>query len=167
MKAHNEFYIQKTISNSVTLYAIMTFPCRQFDHLWDKSPRDFWNAGEHTDKIGIFEWNTLNGFVNSDNIWCFIVFSIIMNRNPCQWLNLPNTYQRTCAEVMNYRFCNWSSSCDYSGLEHCFRILGLYSLRRRRFISIGISIINLRRSSDRLRFIMGIPIPVRRSLLSE
>ena len=29
------------------------------------------------------------------------------------------------------------------------------------------SIINLRRSSDRLRFIMGIPIPVRRRLLSE
>ena len=34
-------------------------------------------------------------------------------------------------------------------------------------ISIGIPIINLRRSSDRLRFIMGIPIPVRRCLLSE
>ena len=43
----------------------------------------------------------------------------------------------------------------------------LYSLRRRRLISIGIPIINLRRSSDRLRFIMGIPIPVRRRLLSE
>ena len=45
--------------------------------------------------------------------------------------------------------------------------LGLYSLRRRRLISIGIPIINLRRSSDRFRFIMGIPIPVRRRLLSE
>ena len=44
---------------------------------------------------------------------------------------------------------------------------GLYSLRRRRLISIGIPIINLRRSSDRLRFIMGIPIPVRRRLFSE
>ena len=44
---------------------------------------------------------------------------------------------------------------------------GLYSLRRRRLISIGNPIINLRRSSDRLRFIMGIPIPVRRRLLSE
>ena len=43
--------------------------------------------------------------------------------------------------------------------------LGIYSLRRRRLISIGIPIINLRRSSDRLRFIMGIPIPVRRRLL--
>ena len=46
-------------------------------------------------------------------------------------------------------------------------IQGLYSLRRRRLISIGIPIINLRRSWDRLRFIMGIPIPVRRRLLSE
>ena len=45
--------------------------------------------------------------------------------------------------------------------------LGLYSLRIRRLISIGIPIINLRRSSDRLRFITGIPIPVRRRLLSE
>ena len=44
---------------------------------------------------------------------------------------------------------------------------GLYSLRRRRLISIGILIINLRRSSDRLRFILGIPIAVRRHLLSE
>ena len=44
--------------------------------------------------------------------------------------------------------------------------LGLYSLRRRRLISIGIPIINLRRSSDRLRFIM-IPIPIRRRLLSD
>ena len=44
------------------------------------------------------------------------------------------------------------------------RILGLYSLSRRRLISIGIPNINLRRSSDRLRFIMGIPIPVRAHL---
>ena len=35
---------------------------------------------------------------------------------------------------------------------------GLYSLRRRRLTSIGIPMINLRRSDDRLRFIMGIPI---------
>ena len=43
---------------------------------------------------------------------------------------------------------------------------GLYSLRRRLLISIGIPITNLRRSSDRLRFIMGIPIPVRRTASS-
>ena len=41
----------------------------------------------------------------------------------------------------------------------------LYSLRTRRLISIGIPIINLRRSSVRLLFIMGIPIPGRRGLL--
>ena len=44
---------------------------------------------------------------------------------------------------------------------------GLYSLRRHRLINIRIPIINLRRSSDRLGFIMGIPIPLRRRLLSE
>ena len=37
---------------------------------------------------------------------------------------------------------------------------GLYSLRRRRHTGIGIPIINLRRSADRLRFIIGIPIPM-------
>ena len=33
-----------------------------------------------------------------------------------------------------------------------------YSLRRHCLIGVGISIINLRRSSDRLRFIIGIPV---------
>ena len=46
-------------------------------------------------------------------------------------------------------------------------IQGLYSLRRCRLISIGIPIINMRRSSDHLRFVMGIPIHIRRCLLSE
>ena len=36
------------------------------------------------------------------------------------------------------------------------------SKERHRLIGIGIPIINLRRSDDRLRFIMGIPIPIRR-----
>ena len=43
----------------------------------------------------------------------------------------------------------------------------IYSLRRHRPIGVGIPIINLRRSLDRLRYIMGIPIPVRRRLYSE
>ena len=47
------------------------------------------------------------------------------------------------------------------------RFHGLYSLRRHRLTGIGIPIINLRRSDDRLRFIMGIPILIRRRLLSE
>ena len=46
-------------------------------------------------------------------------------------------------------------------------IQGIYSLRRRRLTGIGIPIINLRRSDDRLRFIMGIPILIRRRLLNE
>ena len=47
------------------------------------------------------------------------------------------------------------------------KVLGPSSLRRRRLTGIGIPIINLRRSSDRLRFIMGILILIRRRLLSE
>ena len=57
--------------------------------------------------------------------------------------------------------------CMVCGMT-CFDIIqGLYSLSRRRLINIGVPVINLRRSSDRLRFIMGIPIPVRRRLLPE
>ena len=50
-------------------------------------------------------------------------------------------------------------------VRHLFQ--GLYSLRRRRLTGMGIPMINLRRSDDRLRFIMGIPILIRRRLLSE
>ena len=48
-----------------------------------------------------------------------------------------------------------------------YKFQGIYSLRRRRLTGIGIPIINLRRSDVRLRFIMGIPILIRRRLLSE
>ena len=57
---------------------------------------------------------------------------------------------------------HWFVWCDYLSIY-----LGLYSLRRRHLSGIGIPIINLRRSDDRLRFIMGIPILIRRRLLSE
>ena len=43
--------------------------------------------------------------------------------------------------------------------------LGLYSRRRCRLISIGISIINQRHCDDRLRFIMAIPIQFNGDLL--
>ena len=46
--------------------------------------------------------------------------------------------------------------------------LGIYSLKgRRRLTGIGIPIVNLRRSGDRLRFIKGIPIPITRCLLGK
>ena len=45
--------------------------------------------------------------------------------------------------------------------------LDLYSLRKHRLIGINIPVINPKWSSDRLRFIMGIHIPVRRCLFSE
>ena len=44
---------------------------------------------------------------------------------------------------------------------------GLHLVRRHRLISIGIPIINLRRSSQRLRFPVGISLPVERHLMSE
>ena len=43
----------------------------------------------------------------------------------------------------------------------------LYSLRRHRLVGIRIPSINPRRSSDPLRFIMGIAMPVRRRLFGE
>ena len=45
--------------------------------------------------------------------------------------------------------------------------LGFYSLRRHHLIGIGIPIINLRWSSDHLRFIMEISIPLRWHLFIE
>ena len=56
-----------------------------------------------------------------------------------------------------------TGGCDQTSLLS----LGFYSLRRRRIKGIGITIINPRRSQDRLSFIMGIPPPIRRCLHSE
>ena len=53
-----------------------------------------------------------------------------------------------------------------NGRRNQAALQGLYSLRRRRLTGVGIPIINLRRSDDRLRFIMGIPILIS-ILLSE
>ena len=60
----------------------------------------------------------------------------------------------------------WAATSTHTSVWGGQGALGLYSQRRRRLISIGIPIINLRRSSDPLRFIMGIPMPIRRPLLS-
>ena len=65
---------------------------------------------------------------------------------------------------------HWSLEMPHGVIGTCWAlVLGLYSLRRRRLTgtSIGIPMVNLRRSDDRLRFIMGIPILIRRRLLSE
>ena len=60
--------------------------------------------------------------------------------------------------------------------QHCIRkwldtkqvtTQGLYLLKTHCLASIGIPIINLRWSNDHLKFIMGIPIPIRWCLLSE
>ena len=59
------------------------------------------------------------------------------------------------------------SGNPHSRFSECTAIMGLYSLKGRRLTGIGIPIITLRRSDDRIRFIMGIPILIRRRLLSE
>ena len=71
-----------------------------------------------------------------------------------------------CAMIPFPKLGDWESWKFMVFPHAAYANLGLYSLRRR-LISIGIPIINLRRSLDLLRFIMGIPIPVRRRLLSE
>ena len=57
----------------------------------------------------------------------------------------------------------WVKQCFQMSklLPTILQALGFYSLRRHRLIGIGILIINLRPSSDHLRFIIGIPIHVR------
>ena len=66
-------------------------------------------------------------------------------------------------------FLVWSGSHRFypypSRLHHWHQ--GRYSLRRHRLVGIGIPIINLRRLSDRLRFIMRIAIPVRLCLFNS
>ena len=80
---------------------------------------------------------------------------------------MPN-YRILCSRCFIYtRYPNNLSQGAYF-VVFCFVYMiipispvGLYSLRRTRLIGIGIPMINMRRSSDRLRFIMRIPIPVR------
>ena len=67
-------------------------------------------------------------------------------------------------------FGSWSMFSCVNGKSIQCRVMlvqGLCSPRRHRVIGIGIPILNLRRSSDRLRFIMGVPIPVKHSPFSE
>ena len=70
-------------------------------------------------------------------------------------------------------FCTETSASKMAIIWQDVSPQGLCSLRRHRFIGIHhfigilIPIINLRWSSDRPRFMMGIPIPVKQHLLSE
>ena len=57
-------------------------------------------------------------------------------------------------------------ACCFGGL-YWDNYRGLYWQKKHCLIGIGIPIINLRRSSDRLRFIMETLIPIRRRLFNE
>ena len=63
---------------------------------------------------------------------------------------------------LSYQSLLWMQVIVIAHILHSF-----YSPRRRHLIGIGIPIKKLRRSSDRLRFIMGILIHLRRCLISE
>ena len=91
---------------------------------------------------------------------CFVRLSLR------KWYDIVNVYNTVLFHRGNSGIFVWCGIKDlYSLSDSTTHHQGLYSLRRRRLIGIGIPIINLRRSSDRLRFIMGIPIPVRRPIL--
>ena len=83
------------------------------------------------------------------------------NRESCQpkpfllWFGLIISNTRSYPHSLDYFIC--------TGVNRIAAPYPLFS-RRRRLTGIGIAIINLRRSDDRLRFIMGIFIPIRRGL---
>ena len=102
-------------------------------------------------------------------LWVFWYTLMKFNRNDMQKYRFKRTVYSTKYEHCVCLFFSWLFS-----RAHCihvflfiFTIQGLYSLRKCRLTGIGITIINLRRSDDRLRFIMGIPTLIRRRLLSE
>ena len=93
--------------------------------------------------IGCFVMNFLNDLVACDLVW---IESTFKGARPLNNL--------------------WQGVSCWKGRMNMLRA-SIYSLRRNRLVGIRIPIINLRRSSNRIRFIMGIPIPVRRRLVSE
>ena len=114
---------------------------------------------------------TWDNFTSAHELNCWHVFGDYIYN--ITFISIMDEWVDT-TDIMGDLLLSFSQSISH---EICIRVwcalywrgyrLGLYSLRRHRLISIGIPIINLRWSSDRRRFIMGIPIPVRRRLLSE
>ena len=81
---------------------------------------------------------------------------------------LTTTIMRMSHRSSHYSLRLWDRDLDKKSNPYGAEgIVGLSLLKRHSLASTGLSITNLRRSDDRLRFIMGIPIPVRRYLHSE
>ena len=106
------------------------------------------------------EWlvsRRMSRFNSGNDLLCYMLVYVLRNNYFSVW----NTY---------FHIINIYHRCMTLGVIPCiirmyFHISqSLYSLRRRRLIGIGILNINLRWSSHRHKFIMGIPIPVRRCL---
>ena len=71
------------------------------------------------------------------------------------------SWAASCRTPRSFQLC---PSTDIN-TSTCNSVLGFYSLRKHHVIGVGIPIINFRRSSHRLRFLMGVSLPVMRCLL--
>ena len=94
------------------------------------------------------------------------------------WFITEHTmYGTSKSKIKNTAYIYWDIAISSLGLfcfkshfavlTYVYQTWGLYSLKRKHLTGIGIPMINLRQSDDRLRFIMGILIPTRQCLLIE
>ena len=118
-------------------------------------------------------WSTIWDHITSLEISPDIYEVLFVNCLEMRWIKSFVIYTQFSIHILTrWLFTTNSYYLRDIVLRHCkFRPrfvplqLGLYSPSRRRLTGIGIPIIYLRRSDDRLRFIMGIPILIRRRLL--
>ena len=118
--------------------------------------------------ICIIDYLRLSSIINTRFAW---QQKLPVHQQPWYWLNSLGIFQFQYIGGFMCVFDNKIQSTTYENdnFETFFgwMLQGLYSLRRPHLTGIGIPIINLRRSDDRLRFIMGISILIKRCLLSE
>ena len=88
----------------------------------------------------------------------FICYMADSRFAPSQWETL------LCNDVSHWLGASLESALYVLHRARYRSNLGIHTLRRHGLIGIGIPVINLRQWSDRLRFIMWIPMPVRRRL---
>ena len=124
----------------------------------------------------LFPFGDVNMYCESlDVIWKKTTKTFPSNCN-CNWNIVSETGPRSVFYKFVLAICLSHGKCcifrvhkDFSRKRRRRYISsqGLYLQKRCRLAGIGIALINLRRSNNRLKFIKGIPIQVRRCLLSE
>ena len=103
----------------------------------------------------------IDGFVQDCSIPSVKAPDILQSCPKTSIYGLHTSVYSTSREKNAYGSCFVVFCCGEVAATNIFHILqDLQSLKGRLFIGIWIRIVNLRRSSDRLRFIMGIPIPL-------